>query len=715
MNDVSISATNALASALKNTLIALLLVQTLVFAQVTVSMADLDGDGEPEVVLENEYLKVGVLTGKAPQTPPEKPNANGKPIPSKYAQRFNWGGWIWEVFYKPTGRDWFVHENTDSENWFGIPECFEEAIRMKELEPGKYAVLVPGIGTATGLGQCFREALQEIEYAPWEMRLECETNGTWQEKTPAFGPASAWRLRFSQKIDTPYGYGCAYEKSIVMRTGSSRLEIQRSIQNTGSQPWRTTWFTHGFWGQGENNRLDSDCWSTIPIRYLHNRTIDTERAFLANFMPGNYWGPITAEELGGNWHAAGNAKTGDIFLTVLDKPIAFFRNWTTAQTYSCEPVLTIDLKPGETFSWLDMRMAGNGLQGIKAIGDNAMLDWQMSENGLLLFSILPGFKGKGKATIKGTVSADGKLIPIAIESESLSYGPDAPIRVSAAIPQEFIGKTASLALNVQLDGKTLAKVDGDYILAVKSRTEVPVVKNHPKAVVFTEMRQDKEGNLLPRRIAKFWELYLEAAGFQVQHFNWDAEAVNWEGVSLAIIAGKQIKPTTLHELEEQVRNGAGAIFQAPLDFHSFEFSDLLPIKEVLGEVNLASASPRDGTRDCVGVNRKRYHLYRRENHPVVNGLPWAPETFQGIGYFQIVVPKENTHCPLYFSRYEPSLEFPRDDYDALILSAYGKGRVAYLATSITWGAPANCAIWARLGEYHRAFFTRLAVWTSNFD
>ena len=100
---------------------------------------------------------------------------------------------------------------------------------------------------------------------------------------------------------------------------------------------------------------------------------------------------------------------------------------------------------------------------------------------------------------------------------------------------------------------------------------------------------------------------------------------------------------------------------------------------------------------------------------MVNGLPWAPETFQGIGYFQMVVPKENAHCPLYFSRYEPSLEFPRDDYDALILSAYGKGRVAYLATSITWGAPANCAIWARLGEYHRAFFTRLAVWTSNFD
>ena len=712
---MNFSATNALASALKTVFLALLLAQTFAFAQVTVSMVDLDEDGEPEVVLENEYLKVGVLTGKAPQNPPEKLNANGKPIPSKYARRFNWGGWIWEVFYKPTGRDWFVHENTNSENWFGIPECFEEAIRMKELEPGKYAVLVPGIGTATGLGQCFRWSFKEIEYAPWEMHLECEANGVWQEKPPAYGSAPAWRLRFSQRIDTPYGYGCACEKIIVMRTGSSRLEIQRSIQNTGSQPWRTTWFTHGFWGQGANNKLDSDCWSTIPIRYLRNRTIDTERAFLANFMPGNYWGPITAEELGGNWHAAGNAKTCDIFLTALDKPIAFFRNWTTAQTYSCEPFLTIDLKPGETFSWLDTRMAGNGLQGIKAIGDNAMLDWQVSENEQLRFSILPGFKGVGKAIISGIVSADGKLAFIDIESESLSYGPDAPIHVSATIPEEFVGKTVSLALTVQLDGNTLVKVDGDYQLTLKPRTEIAVVQSHPKAVVFTEMRQDKEGKLLLTPVAKFWELYLEAAGFQVQQLNWDAEAVNWEGVSLAIIAGKRMKPTTLHELEEQVRNGAGVIFQAPLDFHSFELSDLLPIKEVQGEVNLAATSPRDGTREFIGINRKRYHLYRRENHPVVDGLPWAPETFQGIGYWQIVDPKESTHCPLSFSCYEPSLELPRDDYHALILSTYGKGRVAYLATSITWGAPANCAIWSRLGEYHRAFFTRLAVWTANKD
>ncbi|MBQ9369324.1 MAG: hypothetical protein IJT83_16190 [Victivallales bacterium] len=55
-------------------------------------MVDLVEDGEPEVILENEYLKVGVLTGKAPQNPSEKLNANSKPIPSKYAWCFNWSG-----------------------------------------------------------------------------------------------------------------------------------------------------------------------------------------------------------------------------------------------------------------------------------------------------------------------------------------------------------------------------------------------------------------------------------------------------------------------------------------------------------------------------------------------------------------------------------------------------------------------------------------------
>ena len=288
--------------------------------------------------------------------------------------------------------------------------------------------------------------------------------------------------------------------------------------------------------------------------------------------------------------------------------------------------------------------------------------------------------------------------------------------MSAIIPQEYIGKTAKIALTVQLGGKTLVKVEENYRLAVKPRTEIPVLQNHPKAVVFTEMRQDKEGKLLLTPVAKFWELYLEAAGFQVQHFNWDAEAVDWEGVSLAIVAGRRMKPATLRGLEVLVRNGAGAIFQAPLDFHSFELSNLLPIEEVLGEVNLASTSPRDGTREFVGVNRKRYHLSLNENHPVVDDLPWAPETYQGIGYFQMVRSKENTHTLLSFNHadaFRGSSTFHASP--ALIIDTYGKGRVAYLATSITWGAPANCAIWSRLGEYHRAFFTRLAVWTANWE
>ncbi len=77
---------------MKYTILVSLFAGAIAFADVTANMVDLVEDGEPEVILENEYLKVGVLTGKAPQNPSEKLNANSKPIPSKYAWCFNWSG-----------------------------------------------------------------------------------------------------------------------------------------------------------------------------------------------------------------------------------------------------------------------------------------------------------------------------------------------------------------------------------------------------------------------------------------------------------------------------------------------------------------------------------------------------------------------------------------------------------------------------------------------
>ena len=57
---------------------------------ITRQYRDLDGDGVPEVVMENEYLKVSVMTGVAADPIPEaKTLADGRKVPYKYGNRFN--------------------------------------------------------------------------------------------------------------------------------------------------------------------------------------------------------------------------------------------------------------------------------------------------------------------------------------------------------------------------------------------------------------------------------------------------------------------------------------------------------------------------------------------------------------------------------------------------------------------------------------------------
>ena len=50
---------------------------------------DLDGDGVPEVIMENEFLKVSVMTGVAADPIPEATKlADGRKVPYKYGNRF---------------------------------------------------------------------------------------------------------------------------------------------------------------------------------------------------------------------------------------------------------------------------------------------------------------------------------------------------------------------------------------------------------------------------------------------------------------------------------------------------------------------------------------------------------------------------------------------------------------------------------------------------
>nr|MCR4575033.1 hypothetical protein [Lentisphaeria bacterium] len=98
---------------------------------------DVDGDGLPEVILENEYLQVIVMTGEMPKVIPDPVElSDGRKVPYKYGERFARGGWIYNMIFKPTNRKWFINDITQGEHRHGIPEEFEITERMREVEPG---------------------------------------------------------------------------------------------------------------------------------------------------------------------------------------------------------------------------------------------------------------------------------------------------------------------------------------------------------------------------------------------------------------------------------------------------------------------------------------------------------------------------------------------------------------------------------------------------
>ncbi|MCR4572553.1 MAG: hypothetical protein K5787_02200 [Lentisphaeria bacterium] len=695
---------------------------------VTRQYQDLDGDGVAEVVMENDFLKVSVMTGEAANPMPEPTVLpDGRKVPYKYGNRFNWGGWVYNITFKPTNRNWFINRLDGGEVWHGIPEEFEEAILMKELEPGVYATMIPGIGTAVGTGRCFRWSLRDVKHTPWTMEEFCLLNGEWKKvaRGEKVEQADGWRLTFTNKITTEYGYGCEYQKEMTLLAGDSALRTYRILRNTGEKDFKTTWFTHGFWGHGKDGHYDRDSWSIMPLRppqvvgsAYPNTLRDTEPGYARAFSPGYYWGPISQEEVGGSWHACGNRANGDVFVSGVNRPLAFFRIWTHDLTYSFEPFLALDVKAGSFADWTTYRMTGNGLTGMKNFGKGGLLDWKVVQQDNikeLHIQFLPTQKINGALRLEGQLEHLGSKSKVEYEADAAEASPVKPWTAVVKIPQ---GMSREMAITIRLkvkeateNGAELVSVDGTYRLDTASRTAWNGNANGAAVTVFGDVNRNEDGTCNPNFQMAFWKAYLEDAGFKVSLDTTQGEgaAIDWKGMKLAVVSSRKITMPLLRKLEAFAKNGGAVVVTGMIDFKQFEMSDLLPIENVTGEVNTSAFSPRDGTREFMRINEFRYHLKGNGRHDITNGLPLYPESCQGIGAVQRVVPKADAQVVANFVAAR-GLADAGTEYPALVIGKYGKGKVAYFATPITWGTPAACSMWGRLGEYHEKFFNQLTLY-----
>ena len=682
---------------------------------VRVASEDVDGDGVAEIVLENDYVRVEILTGRNPTSAVPSSwsrfwRRQSPPAPALYGTRFIGPGWIDNVVFKPTGRRWFAKTFFGGEAWRGIPEEFEQAVRLREVSPGVWRCLKLGVGLCEGRGWCFRDSLKLLDAGQWETEVE-EVSGGGQ------------RVTFTQTLNPEDGYGYRYRKSLTLMPGDSRLLVERTLANTGSRELASTWYTHAFWGQGRGGAYDEHCWGAVPLRRgppgQPRPELDVEACAIGALPGTGYWGPLDGDLVGDAWYACGNHDGADVFLTVLPEIPAFFRVWTYAPTYSLEAFRLIDLEPGREERWLETLACGAGLDrldthdGVAAYSASVAPATEDSP-AVVTLNVLPF-----RDVRNGTLQVDVRLATGAERSSVYAIpcaGPGQP--VALRLDDLGGGLPARVGVRLTLDaaaGSVAAATRTGWLtlrpVSAESRG-LPEHANGAGAWVLGPFERDAQGALVPSRAAGYLLEYLRTAGF-TPTLRLDREGLLAAGQplpALVVFAGMRgLSVEVLRQLEGFVQGGGGLIVCGPIEPLAFEFTDLLPLLSAGASLRLG-AGPRDGTREFVGAWRRRYQLEAASDHPVLDGVSWFPESRQDVGVLQVLTPRADAEVLLRY--HTPAGLLPEVSSPALLVSSYGKGRVAVLASPVDWGVPSHWLLWSRVGEEHRAFLSRLVRWTA---
>lgn len=686
-------------------------------AAVTLRHEDMDGCGQPEIVLENRYVRVDLLTGRQPAAPVRTWRERllfrpAPPAPPRYNCRFVGPGWIGNMVFKPTDRRWFAQTVSGAEAWQGIPEEFEEAVRVGEVSPGVWRCLKIGVGLCQGTGRCFRGSLILIDPGHWE---------TIEEDVPGGGKA----VTFRQTIAVEEGFGYRFEKRLALLPDDTRLVVSRTLTNTGRQPLSTTWYTHAFWGQARNGAYDENCWATIPLRRgppgAPGPMLDTLACPIGNPQGAYYWGPVDRDLIGDAWYACGTHEGSEAFLTMLADIPAFYRVWTCPQTYSLEPFRLIRLPPGASERWVETLACGAGLDrldshdGVAAYGSSFTPGTEDSPASLgvraLPFRVIHG--GVLRLTLRWP---DGTQR--ALERSIEAAAPDCPIAVSL----DDVADRLPLEVEARLDpgpseagGEPSVRAARLWVGAppAAGTERLPPHANGAGAVILGPFeRRGPGGTWVPTSAAGLLHDYLGAAGF-VPVLARDRDglpAVDGAPPALVACVGLRALPVQAwRRLEDVVRGGGGLLVCAPIEPAAFEFTDLLPLLSAGSQVR-AGSPPRDGTREFLRAYAARYQLEPAREHAVTEGLPLFPQATQDIGVLQVLEPDPGALTVLRYRT--PAGLLPVVSSPALVLSDYGAGHVAVLASPVDWGVPSAWCLWSRIGEYHRQFFVQTSLWAA---
>ncbi|MEW6354835.1 MAG: hypothetical protein AB1696_00800 [Planctomycetota bacterium] len=637
---------------------------------IRIDKVDLDQDGEAEVVIENDCLKLIALL----------PQSKGV---EKYETRFVWGGWITDAISKPVGLNhmvgrYFRHGDIDWDHahYLGLPDQFEKTILLDETETLRKELLI-GVGVLSReKGPAAKGAKWTLaETAPWTFKVEDRPDG-------------AKIACFTQNLNTSYGYAYELTRRILVEPERSVFRIETTLRNTGAKPIDTDWYLHPFFAYGG---YGGECWQEIPLALGDKGEVRRESFALPTMQPpGTVWGWLTPPELGGeNWFATGGGEKELFFAARWEFPLLRLRNWLRGRTYAIEPFTKIDLLPGKEATWGMDIILGSGLSQVAHVDRQGAFDARISKPDQFEILFMP------------TAPIEDGLVHIRIESLGGVgiFDETRPIKKCAA------GSTCRVPVDVLLPDDRPVRVKIAVTVEAKKLIEASRVVNPRGAARGPSMKRLAGKRVLivadsndPTRRNEL--LYLCAA-------------LGREGASIESASPSKLPALSPFHvvvllsaadldaggLRRYLEAGGGLFATAPF---AMSLQPMLPtggMPEPVERVERPPMPQRSGDPQAENIPALRIHLVPGIEHPIRRGLPLYPETVQSIGRFYHVKPGRGADVVLrYTDGHAP----------ALILDS-GK-RVAVFMSPLAWGEPAHWILWGTFSEYHRELMIRIVIW-----
>lgn len=296
------------------------------------------GDDFPLRVMKSKYLTVTVLLPDA-----------GKGY--YRGTRFDWSGIIGQVEYQGHTffKEWkttkgekalLVHDPFNPDAGTGTAEEFRDPLGYDDGKAGTPFLKV-GVGV-----------LERTDDQPyhWSARYKVIEPGKWTVE------ATTNSISFLQSISTGFGYAYEYEKTIHLSVGSPELIISHKLKNTGKRIIRGNPYCHNFFtldkhAVGPDYVLEFPK-PVSPIDDFGKSVNWGEKHLWLNreLKDGEWIGGHLDPSLSRNYRLS-DKKSGISVEVISDVDPGPFFIILFRHSFSVEPMVLFEIKPGESFTW----------------------------------------------------------------------------------------------------------------------------------------------------------------------------------------------------------------------------------------------------------------------------------------------------------------------------------------------------------------------------